>query len=287
MVGSHAAECSSTPFSILDILGKNPAETVCNRTRTETRVSSEVEPVQGGLNQFTYAPILKTSTHVNTALDTDSVHSLQHSFISNSKDSELSEEIQVDDLGPRTGSDTTSAFHSDSPIDDRVSGIIDEDDENSINKAIESESEGSDDSGSPRSASLKPRKKRSRAAFSHAQVFELERRFSHQRYLSGPERADLAAALKLTEQQVKIWFQNRRYKTKRKQIAAELMTPPAKKVAVKVLYSDGPRLFYSDLPSVPACTPCGLAPSPYCTGVPYTLWGQVPHFGSILPVFGK
>ncbi|RXG54347.1 Homeobox protein Nkx-3.2 [Armadillidium vulgare] len=47
-----------------------------------------------------------------------------------------------------------------------------------------------------------PRKKRCRAAFSHAQVFELERRFSHQRYLSGPERADLAQALKLTEQQL-------------------------------------------------------------------------------------
>lgn len=46
------------------------------------------------------------------------------------------------------------------------------------------------------------RKKRSRAAFSHAQVFELERRFHQQRYLSGPERADLAHALKLTETQV-------------------------------------------------------------------------------------
>lgn len=53
-------------------------------------------------------------------------------------------------------------------------------------------------------AAPKPRKKRSRAAFSHAQVFELERRFNHQRYLSGPERADLAASLKLTETQVKI-----------------------------------------------------------------------------------
>jgi len=48
------------------------------------------------------------------------------------------------------------------------------------------------------------RKKRCRAAFSHAQVFELERRFAHQRYLSGPERADLAQALKLTEQQVSL-----------------------------------------------------------------------------------
>ncbi|KAK8781237.1 hypothetical protein V5799_017422 [Amblyomma americanum] len=62
----------------------------------------------------------------------------------------------------------------------------------------------------------KAKKKRCRAAFSHAQVFELERRFSHQRYLTGPERADLAHALKLTETQVKIWFQNRRYKTKRR-----------------------------------------------------------------------
>ncbi|XP_006001889.1 NK3 homeobox 3 [Latimeria chalumnae] len=90
-------------------------------------------------------------------------------------------------------------------------------------------------------------KKRSRAAFSHAQVYELERRFNHQRYLSGPERADLAAALKLTETQVKIWFQNRRYKTKRRQMAAELAasaTPAAaRKVAVKVLVRDDQRQY--------------------------------------------
>lgn len=63
---------------------------------------------------------------------------------------------------------------------------------------------------------VKKKKKRSRAAFTHAQVFELERRFAHQKYLSGPERTELAHILKLTETQVKIWFQNRRYKTKRK-----------------------------------------------------------------------
>ncbi|XP_014680383.1 PREDICTED: homeobox protein Nkx-3.2-like [Priapulus caudatus] len=85
----------------------------------------------------------------------------------------------------------------------------------------------------------KPRKKRSRAAFTHAQVFELERRFNHQRYLSGPERADLAGGLKLTETQVKIWFQNRRYKTKRRALQQELTTPPtARKVAVRVLMKD-------------------------------------------------
>uniref|UniRef100_A0A3B4AE37 Homeobox domain-containing protein n=1 Tax=Periophthalmus magnuspinnatus TaxID=409849 RepID=A0A3B4AE37_9GOBI len=61
------------------------------------------------------------------------------------------------------------------------------------------------------------RQKRSRAAFTHLQVMELEKKFHHQKYLSAPERAHLASALRLTETQVKIWFQNRRYKTKRKQ----------------------------------------------------------------------
>lgn len=62
------------------------------------------------------------------------------------------------------------------------------------------------------------KKKRSRAAFTHLQVLELEKKFSRQRYLSAPERAHLASALRLTETQVKIWFQNRRYKTKRRQL---------------------------------------------------------------------
>lgn len=83
------------------------------------------------------------------------------------------------------------------------------------------------------------RKKRSRAAFSHAQVFELERRFAQQRYLSGPERAELAKSLRLTETQVKIWFQNRRYKTKRKQIQQhEAVMTASKRVPVQVIVRD-------------------------------------------------
>ncbi|KAJ8263163.1 hypothetical protein COCON_G00156200 [Conger conger] len=65
------------------------------------------------------------------------------------------------------------------------------------------------------------KQKRSRAAFTHLQVLELEKKFNHQKYLSAPERAHLASSLRLTETQVKIWFQNRRYKTKRKQLTSE------------------------------------------------------------------
>ncbi|XP_071390289.1 homeobox protein Nkx-3.1 [Centroberyx affinis] len=66
------------------------------------------------------------------------------------------------------------------------------------------------------------KQKRSRAAFTHLQVLELEKKFNHQKYLSAPERAHLASSLRLTETQVKIWFQNRRYKTKRRQQTSEL-----------------------------------------------------------------
>ncbi|KAM9391956.1 homeobox protein Nkx-3.1 [Pholidichthys leucotaenia] len=76
-------------------------------------------------------------------------------------------------------------------------------------------------SSSESSCSSTGKQKRSRAAFTHLQVLELEKKFNHQKYLSAPERAHLASTLRLTETQVKIWFQNRRYKMKRKQQTAE------------------------------------------------------------------
>ncbi|XP_017872193.1 PREDICTED: homeobox protein vnd [Drosophila arizonae] len=63
-----------------------------------------------------------------------------------------------------------------------------------------------------------PNKKRKRRVlFTKAQTYELERRFRQQRYLSAPEREHLASLIRLTPTQVKIWFQNHRYKTKRAQ----------------------------------------------------------------------
>jgi len=88
-------------------------------------------------------------------------------------------------------------------------------------------------------------RRKPRVLFSQAQVFELERRFKQQRYLSAPEREHLASTLKLTSTQVKIWFQNRRYKCKRQrqdktlEMAGHHHPPPPRRVAVPVLVRDG------------------------------------------------
>ncbi|KAG8435461.1 hypothetical protein GDO86_013409, partial [Hymenochirus boettgeri] len=87
-------------------------------------------------------------------------------------------------------------------------------------------------------------RRKPRVLFSQAQVFELERRFKQQRYLSAPEREHLATSLKLTSTQVKIWFQNRRYKCKRQRQDKSLEMgnhhpPPPRRVAVPVLVRDG------------------------------------------------
>jgi hypothetical protein len=58
------------------------------------------------------------------------------------------------------------------------------------------------------------RRKR-RILFTQAQIYELERRFRQQRYLSAAEREQLASFVGLTSTQVKIWFQNHRYKMKK------------------------------------------------------------------------
>ena len=58
------------------------------------------------------------------------------------------------------------------------------------------------------------RKKR-RILFTKKQVQSLEDRYKVQRYLSAPEREALARELGLLPNQVKIWFQNHRYKCKK------------------------------------------------------------------------
>uniref|UniRef100_A0A7N4PYA0 Homeobox domain-containing protein n=1 Tax=Sarcophilus harrisii TaxID=9305 RepID=A0A7N4PYA0_SARHA len=143
----------------------------------------------------------------------------------------------------------------------------------SISRGMVSSSTGCPGGPFAERSKARPRRKR-RVLFSQAQVLELERRFRQQRYLSAPEREHLARALQLTSTQVKIWFQNRRYKCKRQrqdaslELAGQPLPPPplsARRVAVPVLVRDG-------RPCVRAGGQPYLAP-PY---TPYACYGAGP-----------
>lgn len=58
--------------------------------------------------------------------------------------------------------------------------------------------------------------KSSRPTFNGHQIFHLEKTFETTKYLAGPERGRLAKALRMSENQVKVWFQNRRTKWRKK-----------------------------------------------------------------------
>lgn len=121
------------------------------------------------------------------------------------------------------------------------------------------------------------KKRKRRVLFSKHQTFELERRFRQQRYLSAPEREHLASQIHLTPTQVKIWFQNHRYKTKRAQTEKGVYDPQhhqssslssPRRVAVPVLVRDGKPCLNGAKPQdvglgAPGTAHMVLPPNPY------------------------
>ncbi|CAN9499813.1 unnamed protein product [Ophioblennius macclurei] len=222
---------SFSSFSIKDILSGHDALGEPASTRAEDHSAPEPNDLGGD-----WRTIVRDESHQNTEENHIQPETVSPDLSGASVENLSSDTCREDGTGQET--ETIEA----APCTQR-----DEPQE----KQVDAAEEGHPHSGQPLSCFPGDRpcrpglKKRSRAAFSHTQVLELERRFSTQRYLSGPERADLAGALKLTETQVKIWFQNRRYKTKRRQMAAELAAYSSpKKVAVKVLVRDDEKHYF-------------------------------------------
>ncbi|XP_043346095.1 homeobox protein Nkx-2.8 [Cervus canadensis] len=166
-------------------------------------------------------------------------------------------------------------------------------------------SDESSPEASPRDSSQRPsarpaspgsdaeKRKKRRVLFSKAQTLELERRFRQQRYLSAPEREQLARLLRLTPTQVKIWFQNHRYKLKRARApgvaeapdlaaAAEVRAAPGllRRVVVPVLVRDGQPCGGSAQGGTAAARDKSTAPPAAACPVPgYSAFGPGSAFG--------
>ncbi|CAF0743577.1 unnamed protein product, partial [Didymodactylos carnosus] len=81
------------------------------------------------------------------------------------------------------------------------------------------------------------KRKSSRPTFTGHQIFALEKMFEQTKYLAGPERARLAYSLGMSESQVKVWFQNRRTKWRKKH-AAEVVGSKRKQDRESLITAD-------------------------------------------------
>ncbi|VEN57858.1 unnamed protein product, partial [Callosobruchus maculatus] len=119
--------------------------------------------------------------------------------------------------------------------------------------------------GHPYQNRTPPKRKKPRTSFTRLQIAELEKRFHKQKYLASAERAALAKTLKMTDAQVKTWFQNRRTKWRRqtaeereaeRQAANRLMLSLQAEALSKGYMGDG-----SATAAGPPPQPSGTAPS--------------------------
>ncbi|XP_007896539.1 homeobox protein Nkx-2.2 [Callorhinchus milii] len=139
-------------------------------------------------------------------------------------------------------------------------------------KSSEPSADESQDNGTETSSngSESGKKRKRRVLFSKAQTYELERRFRQQRYLSAPEREHLASLIRLTPTQVKIWFQNHRYKMKRARAEKGMDVnplPSPRRVAVPVLVRDGKPCHASMVTNT--LKPQDLAAAAFQTGIAF------------------